>query len=89
MLLEPENVLRQLEARAGTLAERLQKLDTSGYDLHRLFLIEDEYRRAVTRAELDWVRSVVDDLRAGRLTWSEEWLRGIAEQAGQGPEDHG
>src|SRR2546427_223015 len=48
-LLEPEDVLRQLEARARALAERLEELDTSGYDLPRLFLIEDEYRRAVTR----------------------------------------
>ena len=29
-------------------------------------------------AELSWVRGVIDDLRAGRLTWSEEWLRELA-----------
>jgi hypothetical protein len=27
---------------------------------------------------LSWVRGVIDDLRAGRLTWSEEWLREMA-----------
>ena len=26
-----------------------------------------------------WLRGVIDDLQAGRLTWSEEWLRQIAE----------
>ena len=26
----------------------------------------------VTAAELDWVNGVIDDLRAGRLTWSRE-----------------
>ena len=88
-LLEPQDVLRQLEARALALAGRLQELDSSDHDLPRLFLIEDEYQRAVTRAELDWIRSVVEDLRAGRLTWTEEWVRSVAERYGQGPESHG
>ncbi|XVQ84461.1 hypothetical protein ACQP2K_37460 [Microbispora siamensis] len=30
---------------------------------------ESEYMLAVTEAEERWLRSVVDDLRAGRLTW--------------------
>jgi hypothetical protein len=29
-------------------------------------------------AELSWVRSVVDDLRAGWLRWDEEWLPEVA-----------
>jgi hypothetical protein len=32
----------------------------------------------VLAAELAWVRGVVDDIRAGRLTWSEQWLREVA-----------
>jgi hypothetical protein len=32
----------------------------------------------VLAAEVEWLRSVTDDLRAGRLTWSEEWLRQVA-----------
>jgi DNA-binding PadR family transcriptional regulator len=84
-LLEPADVLRQLEARAAALAERLEALDTSAHDLPRLFLIEDEYQRAVIGAELDWVRSLVEDLRTGRFTWSEEWLSGFVEQAGHQP----
>ena len=43
----------------------------------RLFLLEEEYRRAVLRAELAWLRDVIADLQAGRLTWSEEWLKEI------------
>jgi hypothetical protein len=35
-------------------------------------LLETEYLRAVTDAELKWVNSVMDDLRAGSLTWSYE-----------------
>jgi hypothetical protein len=30
------------------------------------------------RAELSWVRGVIADLREGRLTWTEEWLRGLS-----------
>jgi hypothetical protein len=40
--------------------------------------LEEEYRRAVLAAELSWVRGVIDDLREGELTWSEEWLRDLA-----------
>ena len=47
--------------------------------LPRLFLLEEECRKAVVQAELDWVRGVIDDLRTGRLAWSEDWLREIAE----------
>ena len=47
-------------------------------DLPRLFLLEEEYRRAMLEAELAWVRGVIDDLRAGRLTWSEEFMRAAA-----------
>ena len=27
------------------------------------------------QAELEWLRGVIEDLKAGRLAWSEEWLR--------------
>ncbi len=37
-----------------------------------------EYLRATLAAELEWVRLVVADLVAGRLTWSEAWLREVA-----------
>jgi len=85
MLLGPDDVRHLLEARAEALARRLEDLDPAKYaNIPRLFLVEDEYRRAVTQAELDWARSVIEDLRAGRLTWSEEWIRGVAEELGQG-----
>jgi DNA-binding PadR family transcriptional regulator len=86
-VLDPKDVRRQLEARAGALSERLDELDTTNSPVPRLFLIEDEYRRVVIRAELDWVRSVIDDLDAGRLTWSKEWIRSVAEALGHGSGD--
>lgn len=80
-LLTPEDALRHLDARAvrleADLAHKEILLTGYGRTLPRIFLIEEEYRQAVLRAELEWVRAVVDDLRAGRLTWSEEWLRSL------------
>jgi DNA-binding PadR family transcriptional regulator len=79
--LAPEDALAQLEQRAESLAAELAETEAalvSAPGLPRLFLLEDEYRRTVLEAQLGWVRGVVDDLRAGRLTWSEEWLREIA-----------
>jgi hypothetical protein len=42
-------------------------------------MLESEYLRAVTAAEAQWLRQVIDDLRSGRLTWSTETLRAFAE----------
>lgn len=83
-LMQPEDVRRELEARVKALQERLREPeDSAGMEIPRLFLIEDEYRRALTQAELDWVRALVDDLATGRLTWDDEWLRSVAERLGQ------
>jgi hypothetical protein len=41
-------------------------------------LLEDEHARAVTGAELTWVEGVLDDLRSGAFTWSEEQLTSVA-----------
>jgi DNA-binding PadR family transcriptional regulator len=83
-LLAPDDALMHLEARTRTLAARLAELDQGQPDLPRLFLLEDEYQRAVVAAELEWVRSIVEDLRAGRLSWSFEWVRGCAEPETEG-----
>jgi DNA-binding PadR family transcriptional regulator len=79
--LEPDDARAQLQERADRLAAELAETDAvfaENPGLPRLFLLEEECRRVIAQAELDWVRSVVDDLREGRLTWSEEWLRDIA-----------
>jgi hypothetical protein len=51
-------------------------------EVPRLFMLEEEYRRAVLRAELEWLQSVIADLDAGTLTWSEEWIRRIGAEIG-------
>jgi DNA-binding PadR family transcriptional regulator len=80
--LAPEEAQAELELRAQKLAEALAHTDSALTDapaeLPRLFLLEEEYRKAMLEAELAWIGGVIEDLRAGRLTWSEQWLREIA-----------
>lgn len=37
--------------------------------LPRVVLIGAEWEQALLRAELDWVRSLIEELRTGTLTW--------------------
>jgi DNA-binding PadR family transcriptional regulator len=82
MLLDPAEALAVLERRAAALRENLTRLEQdlgnfSG-SLPRVTLLDDEYLHAVTAAELNWIGGVLDDLRTGALTWSEEELVGMA-----------
>ncbi|HEV2661311.1 MAG TPA: PadR family transcriptional regulator [Ktedonobacteraceae bacterium] len=78
-LLSMDDVRQQLETRAGTLVGMMRQIEetlrTSSSYVPRLFLLEDEYLLVTLEAELRWVQSLVDDLRTGRLTWNEAWLR--------------
>jgi DNA-binding PadR family transcriptional regulator len=78
-LLSLDDALQQLETRADTLVGMLRQVEASlrasSSTVPRLFLLEDEYLRTALEAELSWVRSLVEDLRGGRLTWNEAWLR--------------
>jgi DNA-binding PadR family transcriptional regulator len=77
--LPVEEARAQLELRAeriaAQLAESTRALDAAPTELPRLFLLEEEYRAAMLEAERAWLRGVIDDLEAGRITWSEESLR--------------
>jgi DNA-binding PadR family transcriptional regulator len=75
--LEPDDARAQLEHRAAQLAERLADTNAElqgNPDLPRLFLLEEEYRKAVLTAQLSWLHAVIDDLQSGRLTWNQQWL---------------
>jgi DNA-binding PadR family transcriptional regulator len=77
---KPDEVRSLLETRIGALETRVAELEKPVPNLPRLFLLESEYMAVLVRAEIVWLRAVVADLRAGRLTWSEKWLRQIAAQ---------
>ena len=82
MLLGPEQTLAVLERRAALLGETVAGLDRdlAGYSgtIPRVTLLETEYARAVADAELNWIKSVIDDLRTGSLTWSHADFAGAA-----------
>jgi DNA-binding PadR family transcriptional regulator len=91
-LMHPDDVREQLDVRAGLLAADVAALvgvlETLIPKITRLPLIEVEYLLASRRAELEWVRALIEDLRAGRLTWdTQTLLRAIAaaRQAGETP----
>ena len=78
-LLAPDDALRQLQRRAEALTAEVERIEEGisrgeAAALPRLFLLESEHALAVQQAELAWVRSLIDDLGAGRLTWSAESL---------------
>ncbi|MFJ7098052.1 PadR family transcriptional regulator [Streptomyces mirabilis] len=83
LLLTAEEMRDVLQRRADALAGQLDGLEAAmaaeaERGLPRITRLETEYLRAVTAAELEWVRTVVEDLRAGRLSWSKEQLDALA-----------
>lgn len=87
-LLSADDARRQLEARAAALEAELARLDEThdaalAMQIPRLFLLDGELMRVTLGAELDWVRSIVEHLKVGALTWSEAWLREVAARFAQ------
>ncbi len=77
-VLPPEEARRLLEERAERLAVDLAQAANelaANPGLPRLFLLEEEYRRAVLQAELAWMRAVSNDIDGGRLGWDDDWIR--------------
>jgi DNA-binding PadR family transcriptional regulator len=85
-VLPPQDVIDLLRRRLERLTASVDAL-TAGLeqasDVPRLFLIEDEYRIAMTRAEADWTQSLLDELTAGTFPHLDAW-RGFHE-TGQMP----
>ena len=82
--LFPDEALAVLERRATLVRDHLAKLERdlagdSGPMPPRVTLLETEFLRAVTAAELDWLSGVINDLRRGTLTWTHEELAETAQ----------
>src|SRR5947209_1115579 len=86
--LDPDDVLEQLDARAGLLEAEVATLDAVLREMTarigRLPLIEVEYARAMKKAELKWVRSLVEELRTGKFAWDPEQVRQWVSGRGEG-----
>ena len=81
MMLSPAELAFLLDQRANRLAATLTEIGKSlaaEPPLPRITMLDTEYLRAVTQAELDWVQSTAADLKAGRLRWSEAELTALA-----------
>jgi DNA-binding PadR family transcriptional regulator len=76
--LPPKDAARHLELRAQTLDGRIDALGRAlqqvGKFVARVHLIERHYLLATQKAEREWVRGLVGELRSGRFAWD---LKGI------------
>ncbi|MPZ29046.1 MAG: PadR family transcriptional regulator [Micromonosporaceae bacterium] len=75
--LPPDEAADLLEQRVGALdaeiTHRQAELDTAMPALPRLFLVEEEYELAVLRAEADWTRTLLAELRDGTFPGLSLW----------------
>ena len=75
--LTPRDVIDVLRQRFDRLSESITEqratLTAAGALVPRLFLIEDEYRIAMTEAESDWTRTLLDELSAGTFPHLDAW----------------
>ncbi|MFI7425120.1 PadR family transcriptional regulator [Nonomuraea sp. NPDC049684] len=80
MLLGPGGLAEALERRAAAVERTLAGLEAglAEEDLPRVTMLECEYLREVTAAEVRWLRAVIADLREGRLEWSREQLEEVS-----------
>jgi DNA-binding PadR family transcriptional regulator len=74
--LEPADAATQLEDRARRLEQEIDELADARKRLvtrvKRINLLEEEYLLAMRRAELRWLRTVLEALRAQEFTWNLE-----------------
>jgi DNA-binding PadR family transcriptional regulator len=71
--LTPDDAAARLESRAEALDAHIQAL-TTGFErvsvhVARIHLIETEYQIAMHKAELEWVRERISELRSGTFAW--------------------
>jgi DNA-binding PadR family transcriptional regulator len=64
--------LAALEAEVAAGESMLQAM--ARQEIPRLFGIEGEYGLAMRKAELTWVRQIIDEIATGALAWPEEVL---------------
>jgi DNA-binding PadR family transcriptional regulator len=72
--LHPADVIKQLETRAIGMEHEVASLSAGLRAMvpriGRLVMLESEYARAMKKAELTWVRSLIDDINTGKLVWN-------------------
>jgi len=80
-VLDKDEVVRLLRARVALLESQIARNEKGLEDLQkiqripRLFLVEAEYGVVVSRAEVEWVRSLIRDIEDGTLWITHEQMR--------------
>jgi DNA-binding PadR family transcriptional regulator len=68
-----DEAIRVLDRRAGAFEIQIAAADALmravPADLPRLFVIEEEYAQAMRKAELEWLRRTIGELKDGTLEW--------------------
>jgi DNA-binding PadR family transcriptional regulator len=85
MALSPEVALTQLQRRRDAQKQQLARAasvmkDMLGKGLPKLFMLDDEYKQVLLKAEIKWLDGLIAELASGEMTWSEKWLRKLAAQ---------
>ena len=81
--LDKEEVVRVLQARTAMLESQIAGTEkglenwTKTMGIPRLFLVEVEYGLVMNRAELDWVRSLIADIKDGNLWLTHDEMKTI------------
>ncbi|WP_203923402.1 PadR family transcriptional regulator [Rugosimonospora africana] len=78
--LDREEAVRLLEYRMTALEARLaadEQVHTSltKRGLPRTSLLDHEFRHATRRAELEWVRELISEIRSGTLPWTDDEIK--------------
>jgi DNA-binding PadR family transcriptional regulator len=79
--LDKEEVIRLLQVRSAMLESQIAGTQkawenwTTTMRIPRLFLVEAEYGIAMNQAELEWVRSLIAEIRNGTLWITHEQMR--------------
>ncbi|WP_226900432.1 hypothetical protein [Nonomuraea phyllanthi] len=71
LMLAAEDAAGILQQRLDAMDKEIQDLQNrlAGQEVERVSMLEFEYLHAVAQAEAAWLRGVIADLKAGRLSW--------------------
>lgn len=76
-VLPPDDAIELLEQRLRILDTQIAEggvaLGGLARGLPRIFLIEAEYHAAMVKAEAEWIRSVLEEIRDGTLSGVDDW----------------
>ncbi|MFC6704605.1 PadR family transcriptional regulator [Flexivirga alba] len=71
-MVAPDTAAELITARITTIEHTLNELrsERGGYEVPRIYLLEDEYRTRGLESEAAWLGEVRHDIERGELTWT-------------------